>query len=244
MTIDSNDLPRLVSLNTPSVGERAEKLLSAIAKASPDIGAVTFGLDHEGKRAFWCAVSWSSSVDELRYLIREYLAKTKGWLIDPMGGTGALHVQVSPAGYDYLESLRRGGRDLDSGFCAMWFNDEVKAIWTDAIEPSIKAAGYAPIRIDGVEHNNKIDDEILSNIRRSRFVVADFTGQRGGVYFEAGFALGLGRQVIWTVREDALDDIHFDNRQYNFIVWKNDDLGEFAKRLRLRIEATVGRGPL
>lgn len=126
----------------------------------------------------------------------------------------------------------------------MWFDDEVKAIWTDVIAPSIKASGYNAIKIDNVEHNNKIDDEILSNIRRSRFVVADFTGERGGVYFEAGFALGLGRQVIWTVREDALKHIHFDNRQYNFIVWKGDNLGEFAKRLRLRIEATVGRGPL
>jgi hypothetical protein len=73
--------------------------------------------------------------------------------------------------------------------------------------------------------------------------VADFTGERGGVYFEAGFALGLGRQVIWTVREDVLDKVHFDNRQYNFIVWKSSGLDKFAERLGLRIEATVGRGP-
>ena len=48
-------------------------------------------------------------------------------------------------------------------------------------------------------------DRILAEIRKSKFVVADFTscgeciacdkcehiGARGGVYFEAGFALGL-----------------------------------------------------
>jgi nucleoside 2-deoxyribosyltransferase len=215
-------------------------------RASPDIGAVTNVLSHKDNPIFWYAVSWSDSRGELQYLVLEYLARTKGWLnVVPGVDHGShLDVQVSPAGHDHLESLRHGGDDLDSGFCAMWFSDEVKAIWTDAIEPSIKAAGYKAIRIDGVEHNNKIDDEILSNIRRSRFVVADFTGERGGVYFEAGFALGLGRHVIWTVREDALNKVHFDNRQYNFIVWKKDDLGEFAKRLRLRIEATVGSGPL
>jgi len=35
-----------------------------------------------------------------------------------------------------------------------------------------------------------------------RFIVADFTGQRGGVYFEAGYALGLRKPVIWTCKRD------------------------------------------
>lgn len=46
--------------------------------------------------------------------------------------------------------------------------------------------------IGSKEHSNKIDDEIIGEIRRSAFIVADFTGHRGGVYFEAGFAMGLG----------------------------------------------------
>jgi hypothetical protein len=74
-------------------------------------------------------------------------------------------------------------------------------------------------------------------------LVADFTIQRGGVYFEAGYGLGLGMHVIWTVRSDALNDVHFDNRQYNFIRWEAGkwDALEFA--LKNRIEATIGRGP-
>jgi nucleoside 2-deoxyribosyltransferase len=84
----------------------------------------------------------------------------------------------------------------------------------------------------------------MAHIRRSRFVVADFTGQRGGVYFEAGFALGLGHPVIWTVRSDDLTAVHFDNRQYNFLQWKDDNLDDLCQRLQYRIEATVGRGAL
>ena len=46
------------------------------------------------------------------------------------------------------------------------------------------------MRIDRHEHVNKIDDEIIAEIRRARFVVADFThgdtGGRGSVYYEAG----------------------------------------------------------
>ena len=62
------------------------------------------------------------------------------------------------------------------------------------------------------------------------------------MYFEAGFALGLGLQVIWTCKESDLKDVHFDNRQYNFVIWEEDKLNEFKVALQNRIEATIGRG--
>jgi nucleoside 2-deoxyribosyltransferase len=60
---------------------------------------------------------------------------------------------------------------------------------------------------------------LLLKIRRSRFVVADVTNQKEGMYFEAGFAMALGLPVIWCCRKDDLDKLHFDTRQYNHIVW-------------------------
>jgi nucleoside 2-deoxyribosyltransferase len=67
--------------------------------------------------------------------------------------------------------------------------------------------------------NEGITDRILSEIRLAQFVVADFTGQRGGVYFEAGFARGLGREVIWMCREDELKLVHFDVKHLGHVVW-------------------------
>ena len=125
----------------------------------------------------------------------------------------------------------------------MWFDPQVQDAWK-AIEQGIHTAGYQPLRIDQRQHNNKIDDEIVAAIRGSRFVVSDFTGHRGGVYFEAGFAMGLGIPVIWLCRKDELDKAHFDTRQYNFIVWEQAGLPELTKALKNRIEATIGRGPL
>ena len=61
---------------------------------------------------------------------------------------------------------------------------------------------YRAIKIDTHEHINDINDEIIAQIRRSRFMVCDLTGYRGGVYFEAGFAYGLGLDVIYTCRKD------------------------------------------
>ena len=94
----------------------------------------------------------------------------------------------------------------------------------------------------------RIDDEV--QIRRSAFVVADFTavargyerkqGERpaiANVYFEAGFAQGLGKTVIRTVREDCVGDLHFDIRQFSHIVWT--DAADLKRRLTARILATI-----
>ena len=79
-------------------------------------------------------------------------------------------------------------------------------------------------------------------IKRSRFVVADFSVNRGGIYFEAGFAVGLGIPVIWLVQDNQLAEVHLDTRQYNFIIWSDNEWENLRHRLRYRIEATIGRG--
>jgi nucleoside 2-deoxyribosyltransferase len=99
------------------------------------------------------------------------------------------------------------------GFVAMWFTFSMEDVYEKGFSPAIRDSGYQPMRIDRKEHVNKIDDEIIAEIRRSRFLVADFTSEpnqpRGGVYFEAGFALGLNIPVIWTCREDLVGQLHF-----------------------------------
>lgn len=102
---------------------------------------------------------------------------------------------------------------------------------------AIEAAGYKPLRIDQKEHINRIPDETVAEIRRSKFVAADFTGSRGGVYFEAGFATGLGIPVIWTCRRDWVEKLHFDTSQFTHIVWENDE--DLRARLLNRIRAVI-----
>lgn len=132
-------------------------------------------------------------------------------------------------------------------FVAMWLDDVVKEAYTQGIEPAIRNAGYDPVRIDSQEYIGKIDDEIIAEIKRSCFLVADFTQKddkaRGSVYYEAGFAHGLGIPVIFTCRKDIIDRnlIHFDVRQQNFIVWEEHE--DLKERLTNRIAAVIGDGP-
>lgn len=135
--------------------------------------------------------------------------------------------------------------EVEQAFVAMWFDDSTENAWLRGIEPAIRAAGYSPMRIDEKEHSNKIDDEIVAELRRSRFVVADFThgsdGARGGVYYEAGFAHGLNVPVIFCCHKDKFRNVHFDTRQYNHIVWS--DPADLRKQLEARICAVIGDGP-
>ncbi len=61
---------------------------------------------------------------------------------------------------------------------------------------------------------------------------------RGGVYYEAGFAQGLGIPVIWTVKADHIDHVHFDTRQFNHITWT--DAADLREKLKNRIGAVLG----
>jgi len=186
------------------------------------------------------AVSRSRDRKEFHFLVVEYLCSEKRYLLSP---STILH-QISPAGWAHIDSKRQANPNSQIGFIAMWFDDSVNDART-AIENGISAAGYKPFRVDQKEHNNKIDDEIIAGIRGSKFLVADLTGHRGGVYYEAGFAQGLGLEVIWLCRKSDEEKRHFDIRQYNCIFWEPDKLPELTRALQKRIEASrIGHGPL
>jgi nucleoside 2-deoxyribosyltransferase len=157
-----------------------------------------------------------------------------------------MHVRPTRGGWVEIEKLSRPKTDSSQAFVAMWFHDSTDEAYFKGIVPALTSNGYKPIRIDKKEHNNKIDDEIVAEIRRSRFLVADFTCQskniRGGVYYEAGYAQGLGIPVIWTCKSTSINDLHFDTRQYAHIIWKN--ASDLFFQLKNRVGATIGDGPL
>ena len=144
---------------------------------------------------------------------------------------------ITSKGWAYLETFRHPNPDSKKAFVAMWFTDEMEEIYDDHIRKAIEDSGYKSIQIGRKEHNNDINDEIIGEIRSCKFVVADLTGNRGGVYYEAGFANGLNLEVIHTCRKDYLKDVHFDINHRNIIVWESGE--ELYEKLLNRIKATI-----
>lgn len=246
--VGMDDPDKATRTNPPSLEQRAARMLRYIDEHHPH--GAKFALSGEriprsnsasGPNTYGhplVAIGWNANYEETQYMVSEVMCHELNWLSKNDQGS----YFVSPKGRLYLEDGRRGMQSVQ-GFCAMWFDTQINALWTDVIKLAIEAAGYEPMRIDLKAHNNKIDDAIVASIRSSRFIVADFTGDRSNVYYEAGFAHGLGLPVIFMCRQDEIENLHFDVRQYNCIPWQSDQLQKAMQDLKHRIEATIGRGP-
>jgi len=157
-------------------------------------------------------------------------------LIESRGGEGKY--RFTGEGWEYAKRLHVAEPGIRNAFVAMWFDETLKDAWLEGFYPALDDLGMEPIRVDLHEHNDKIDDYVISSIRDSGLLIADFTGCRPNVYFEAGFAMGLARTVIWSCRSDGMEKIerHVDTRQYSHVVW--EDPADLKEKLILRIKAT------
>lgn len=189
-------------------------------------------------------LAWAALAKEFFYhldslMARRLIDRRPG--VDERGGPARLSVALTPEGWDFLDSHARTSIISNQAFVAMSFAPELKPAWESAIFPTLDRAGFKGYRVDVDPHIDKIDTKIMAEIKNSRFLVADVTQQRPGVYFEAGYALGLGIPVFWSVRKDDLDNVHFDTRQYHHILWESE--AELADKLYHLVYAIVGKGP-
>ena len=232
--INSETVRQLNESPFPTVTERAEFLLKSLHASTTYLGQKINVLNNKS----FLALTYSLIENDLVFL-SNYL-EAEG-LVEKKLSMSSLELSVSPKGFVLFENQSSLTSETNgNAFAAMWFSDEVHDAWEFAIKPAIKSCGYQPIRIDKVHHHEKIDDQILRHIRESDFVVADLTGHRGGVYFEAGFALALGKPVIWTCRSDCFADTHFDVNHYHIIKWDTPE--ELKGLLEDKLIALFGKG--
>lgn len=229
--LTANVIEYVARRSQPPVSERMDRLLLEAARENKRLGQPT---SFEAKHLL--AASHSRDERELRWLVDALTDRDLLKMVRPDRSR-----QITPAGYDKIDDLKRRVSPSGKAFVAMSFAEEMEEPFANGLSKGILDAGFDPVRVDRVEHVERIDDKIIALINESAFVVADFTGHRGGVYFEAGYALGRDLPVIWTCKESNMKDLHFDIRQYNTIDWEDPE--ELARRLTNRIEATVGKGP-
>ena len=225
------DVESIIGQFPKTISDRLDRALGNIQAFSPYPGA-RFEFNLESDYPVFLAENSQAS-----WFIGKAL-ETEG-LISTNNTMGHINGTLTVGGWDRLSKVEQGRSPAGSrqAFVAMSFDSSLDIAFKEGMEKAIDAVGYKPLRIDLKEHNDKIYDLIVAEIRKSKFLVADFTLHKSGVYFEAGFALGLGIPVIWTCREDELGKTHFDTRQYNHVVWKDEQ--DLFEKLKRRIEATI-----
>ena len=180
--------------------------------------------------------------DEFNRLIdygeNEYNHNIEGIMNLLLGHIAALGKMLK---YEYVKDQFSGINNDASSKCfvAMSFDKDIEDIFSIGIQPGVSALGYEVIRVDKVAHNEKIDSKICELINQSRFVIADFTRQRNGVYYEAGYAKGLGLPVIQTCKHSDFNNLHFDIKTINTIGYHT--AAELKDLIQDHVEKSIGR---
>ncbi len=190
------------------------------------------------------AYSSSTTLETTHEFLEDF--KKDGYLKVP-DGYSQQHYTMTVKGKIYAEEIIKEDKQKRQCFVAMWFDENKKGmddVYKKAIKPAIEDAGYKPYRVDKAPDIGNIVDQIIAQIRQSRFIIADFTAEkpkepRGGVYYEAGFAYGLGLKVIPTCRKDFMKHIHFDTQQLRHIVWDEKNLQGFYEEIYDSIGANI-----
>jgi len=129
-------------------------------------------------------------------------------------------------------------------FIAMGFSTELSKSVRNGVKKGCAIVGLTAGTVDEQDYVGDINDRIIFEIKQSKYVVADYTGNNQGVYYESGFARGKGITVIETCNEDWFhgkdergikNKLHFDVEHRNMIFWKDEK--DLAAKIRDRISS-------
>lgn len=124
----------------------------------------------------------------------------------------------------------------DYAFIAMSMNSDNPELEDvlDSIKESCSRCGIQAERIDEPESNERITDRILESIRKAEFVIVDLTNSKPNVYYEAGYAQGIGKIPTYIAKDGTI--LEFDLKDYPVIFYRN--MKELKDRLEKRLRSS------
>lgn len=123
-------------------------------------------------------------------------------------------------------------------FVVMQFTEEYNALYAEVIRPTCEEFGYKVIRADDFYTSGLIIDDITRSIRECTIVIADVTPNNPNVFYEVGFAHGIGKPTI-LLSDKKREKLPFDISGFRTLFYDNTIGGKSAveERLRRHLEA-------
>jgi hypothetical protein len=163
--------------------------------------------------------------NDLEFMLKELISQQMLRRID-----NPFRVSLTLAGWQKYEELARSVNDSRKAFVAMEFPDQSRPenyffqtrLLDEFRVPAARKTGYAlgnALRSDPKAGNLHARLEV--EIRTARFVVAEMSHNNNGAYWEAGFARGLGKPVIYMFNKEIAkaDRPHFDVGSDLYVSW-------------------------
>lgn len=123
--------------------------------------------------------------------------------------------------------------------------EELENMYELLIDPVLTDLDYTPYRVDRDFGAHNLAKTIIAGIEQVAVVLVDLTkdpdrGPSGNVLFEAGYAKGIGKPVVWLCREDvATRCTPFDLLPYSQVRWKSAGLAKRKDELREKLKIHV-----
>jgi len=155
---------------------------------------------------------------------------------------GSWKVRLTFKGWARFGELQRGARASNTAFMAMKYGETtLTRVVDDCFRPAVQDTGYTLFVLPDDPKAGLIDDRLRVSIRAARFLVSDLTHDNAGAYWEAGYAEGLGKPVIYTCEAKKFKEkkSHFDTNHHLHVEWDAADLEGTAERLKNTIRATI-----
>lgn len=165
-----------------------------------------------------------------------------GHQMNAIGVQGHATATLSFHGWEYYERLAKGSAIYRKAFMAMQFGDPIlENMLLTVFKPAVKKAGFDLFKLDETPKAGLIDDRLRVEIQASDFLIADLTHANLGAYWEAGYAEGLGKPVIYTCERVKFEatKTHFDTNHHLTIVWDTISPETAGEGLKATIRATL-----
>jgi hypothetical protein len=224
----------------PSCAEQANKFILWLgnSKNPPGEPVIVEPEKHQSIMGAMTPMGFSLVVDEL---VHEDLLKN---VTAPLGNKWT--ITLSYKGWQQYDKLKRGAVDSRKAFMAMQYNDaRLDGIVDNVFKPAVEKTGFILRRlVDMPQPAGLIDNRLRVEIRTSHFLIADLTHGNKGAYWEAGYAEGLGKPVIYTCEKKEFEELktHFDTNHHLTIRWGDEDADKLklaAEELKATIRATL-----
>jgi len=151
-------------------------------------------------------------------------------------------VSLTLDGWKRFQELRAGRSNSRRAFMAMKYRDPaLEELYRATLVPAVARTGFELSRLDANPPAGLIDVRLRAEIRSARFLIADLTHENPGSYWEAGFAEGLSKPVIYMCEKAVFmaTPTHFDTNHSHHVLWDMGRQEDCARELVATIRATL-----
>jgi len=232
--LDKKLVDTIIKRPPPSPAEQADNIIRWIGENIDAPGEIV-ELERDTHLSIMGAITPNNFALVIRHL-------TDSGILQGNSSTRTTNVTLSFKGWQYFEELKRGANESRKAFMAMQYGDEkMDKIVEEVFKPAVKQTGFDLFKLVDRPKAGLIDDRLRVEIQTSRFLIADLTHENVGAYWEAGYAEGLGKPVIYTCEKEKFEEqkTHFDTNHHLTIIWDDENPEEAVEKLKATIRATL-----